>query len=44
MVFLYKLAEEGVDNTIPLSLLDDRIRLSRISIRLYEITVAERSR
>ena len=42
-VFLYKLAE-GVDIAIPLSLLDDCIRVPHISIRLHELTVETRSR
>ncbi len=39
-----QLAKEGVDNAIPLILLDDSIRVPHIFIRLHKITVAERSR
>jgi hypothetical protein len=39
-VFIYKLAKEGVDNAIPLSLFDDSIRVPHIFIRLHKITRA----
>ena len=42
-MFLYELAEVDVDNTIPLRLLDDRIRMSHIFGRLYYLAEVERS-